>query len=63
MRGKTAKRLRVYVDFLKTQDQKLPLQERKFEQFTRQNMGRKIKRLWNKDKVFQDFIKNVIVRS
>ena len=60
MRGKTVKRLRVYVNFLKQQDAQLPLTERKFEQFTHQNMGRQVKRLWRKDKVFQEFIKRAI---
>lgn len=63
MRGKTAKRLRTYVSFLKTEDAKMPLTERKFENFTYKNMCRQIKRLWHKDPVFREFIQRAIVRS
>jgi len=63
MRGRTVKRLRAYTSFLKEQDQRVELQDRKFEQFTYKNLNRQIKRLWNKDKVFQDFIKRIIVSN
>ena len=61
MRGRTVKRLRAYTNFLKEQDQRVELQDRKFEQFTYKNLNRQIKRLWNKDKVFQKFIQRIIV--
>lgn len=60
MRGKTAKRLRVYVSFLKEQDRQFPIKEQKFAQFTYKNMCRQVKRLWKKDVIFQEFIRNVV---
>lgn len=63
MRGKTVKRLKAYTRFLKEQDKMMPLENRKFEQFNNKQMNRKLKRLWHKDKVFQEFIRNVIVTN
>lgn len=60
MRGKTAKRLRAYVQFLIHQDKQMPPQEQKFKNFTRKNMERQVKRLWHKDPVFQQFIQAAV---
>jgi len=60
MRGSTVKKLRVYVDFLLRQDAEFPQAERKFSNFTRQNMERQVKRLWHKDPVFQQFIQAAV---
>lgn len=63
MRGKTAKRLRVYVEFLKAQDAKMEPLQRKFANFTVKNMERQVKRLWRKDKDFQKFIQAAVVTN
>ena len=63
MRGKTVKKLRVYVDFLKRQDAEFPVEQRKFTNFTRKNMERQVKRLWHKDPVFQQFIRAAVTTA
>ena len=60
MRGKTAKRLRAYVQFLQKQDAQFPPEQQKFKNFTRKNMERQVKRLWRKDPVFRQFIQAAV---
>jgi len=50
MRGKTAKRLRMYANFLKNDNPE------KYEALSAHRIYQRLKKVWMKDKAFQKFI-------